>query len=172
MPKRTAATRWEGSLMEGSGTMRLGSGAYEGPFSFRSRFENGDGTNPEELIAAAHAGCFSMMLLAELGGAGREPKSVEAKATVLLDHIEGGFAITKIELSCQARVPGIDEGSSSDSQSTPKRAVQSQRRWPASSPSSLTPSFSSRRPVDGDGSPCPVPPSREGSSAGPVRFEQ
>jgi lipoyl-dependent peroxiredoxin len=108
MPKRTAATRWEGSLMEGSGTMRLGSGAYEGPFSFGSRFENGDGTNPEELIAAAHAGCFSMMLLAELGGAGHEPESVEAKATVRLDHIEGGFAITKIELSCQALVPAID----------------------------------------------------------------
>ena len=72
MPKRTASAVWNGSLTEGSGTMRMGSGAYEGPYSFQSRFEEGDGTNPEELIAAAHAGCFSMALSAELGKAGHD----------------------------------------------------------------------------------------------------
>ena len=72
MPKRTASAVWNGSLTEGNGTMRMGSGAYEGPYSFQSRFEEGDGTNPEELIAAAHAGCFSMALSAELGKAGHD----------------------------------------------------------------------------------------------------
>jgi lipoyl-dependent peroxiredoxin len=108
VPKRTAATRWEGSLMEGNGTMRFGSGAFEGPFSFRSRFEAGDGTNPEELIAAAHAGCFSMMLLAGLARAGHDPESVETDATVRLEQRDGNFAITRIELTSRARVPGID----------------------------------------------------------------
>src|SRR5215210_9232835 len=70
MPTRTASAVWRGSLTEGNGTMRMGSGAYEGPYSFQSRFEEGDGTNPEELIAAAHAGCFSMALAGQLGEAG------------------------------------------------------------------------------------------------------
>jgi lipoyl-dependent peroxiredoxin len=93
MPTRTASAVWNGSLTEGSGTMRMGSGAYEGPYSFQSRFEEGDGTNPEELIAAAHAGCFSMALSAELGKAGITPDSVETEATVHLAEVEGGFAI-------------------------------------------------------------------------------
>ena len=70
MPDRTAEARWDGSLQEGRGVMRMASGAYEGPYSFQSRFQEGDGTNPEELIAAAHAGCFSMALSADLGRAG------------------------------------------------------------------------------------------------------
>jgi lipoyl-dependent peroxiredoxin len=108
MPRRTGSARWDGSLQEGSGTMRMASGAYEGPYSFQSRFEEGDGTNPEELIAAAHAGCFSMALSAELGRAGHNPESVETEATVQLDEVGDGFAITHIVLRTRARVPGID----------------------------------------------------------------
>jgi osmotically inducible protein OsmC len=109
MPKRTANARWDGSLTEGNGTMRMTSGAYEGPYSFQSRFQEGDGTNPEELIAAAHAGCFSMALSAELGRAGHDPESVETEAIVHLDKEDEGFAIKRIELRTRARVPGISE---------------------------------------------------------------
>jgi lipoyl-dependent peroxiredoxin len=108
MPRRRANARWDGSLQEGSGTMRMASGAYEGPYSFQSRFEEGDGTNPEELIAAAHAGCFSMALSAGLGGAGYDPESIETEATVQLDRVGEGFAITQINLRTRASVPGID----------------------------------------------------------------
>ena len=109
MPKRKASARWDGSLSEGSGTMRMGGGSYEGPYSAQSRFEEGDGTNPEELIAAAHAGCFSMALSAELGRAGHDPQSVETDATVHVEKVEGGFAINRIELSTRASVPGISD---------------------------------------------------------------
>lgn len=108
MPKRTASAVWNGSLQEGDGTMRMASGSYEGPYSFQSRFEEGDGTNPEELIAAAHAGCFSMALSGELGRAGQEAESVETTATVHLEKVEAGFGITRIVLDTRARVPGID----------------------------------------------------------------
>jgi lipoyl-dependent peroxiredoxin len=107
MPKRTADARWEGSLQEGHGVMKVASGAYEGPYSFQSRFEEGDGTNPEELIAGAHAGCFSMQFAADLSRAGYEPESVETTATVHLDKVEGGFGITQIDLDTRARVGGI-----------------------------------------------------------------
>jgi osmotically inducible protein OsmC len=90
--------------------MSMASGAYEGPYSFQSRFEEGDGTNPEELIAAAHAGCFSMALSGELGRAGHDPESIETTATVHLNKVEGGFGITRIDLDTRARVPGIDAG--------------------------------------------------------------
>jgi lipoyl-dependent peroxiredoxin len=109
MPKRKASAHWDGSLQEGGGTMRLGTGAYEGPYSFQSRFEEGDGTNPEELIAAAHAGCFSMALSLGLGRAGYEPESVETEATVEIDKVGEGFAITRIQLQTRAKVPGIDD---------------------------------------------------------------
>jgi osmotically inducible protein OsmC len=109
MPKRKADARWNGSLQEGNGTMRMASGSYEGPYSFQSRFEEGDGTNPEELIAAAHAGCFSMALSGELGKHGHEVESVETEATVHIDKVEGGFAIKRIELRTRASVPGIDD---------------------------------------------------------------
>jgi osmotically inducible protein OsmC len=108
MPKRTADARWEGSLQDGQGTMHMASGAYEGPYSFQSRFEEGDGTNPEELIAAAHAGCFSMALSADLGRAGHHAETVETTATVHLEKVEGGFGIKRITLDTRARVPGID----------------------------------------------------------------
>ena len=109
MPKRTANAVWEGSLTEGNGTMRMASGSFEGPFSFQSRFEEGAGTNPEELIAAAHAGCFSMALSAELGNAGHDPESVETEATVHIEQEGDGFAIKRIELRSSARVPGISD---------------------------------------------------------------
>jgi osmotically inducible protein OsmC len=109
MPVRSAQAVWEGDLKQGHGTMRLGSGAYEGAYSFLSRFENGTGTNPEELIAAAHAGCFSMALSNALSQAGFPPKRLETTAKVHLERGAEGFSIPRIELSTQATVPGIDE---------------------------------------------------------------
>jgi lipoyl-dependent peroxiredoxin len=108
MAQRTANARWNGTLTEGEGTMRLGTGAYEGNYSFQSRFEEGEGTNPEELIAAAHAGCFSMALSGELGKHGHEVESVETEARVHLEKVENGFAIKRIELRTRASVPGIE----------------------------------------------------------------
>ncbi len=108
MPVRTAQAAWTGSLKDGSGRMALGSGAWEGQYSFTSRFEEGVGTNPEELIGAAHAGCFSMALTAALGRAGFNPQRVETSARVHLEKTDAGFRIGKIELHTQAHVPGID----------------------------------------------------------------
>lgn len=109
MPARHSTAKWTGGLKDGSGTMKLGGGAWEGSYSFPSRFEDGTGTNPEELLGASHAGCFSMALSAGLGKAGFSPKSVETTATVHLGPVEGGFAITKIELESVAEVPDIDD---------------------------------------------------------------
>lgn len=106
---RTSKAQWNGSLKEGSGTVALGSGAFEGAYSFPSRFENGTGTNPEELIAAAHAGCFSMALSAELGKAGFAVTRVSTEAKVHLDKGDAGFSITRIDLVTEAEVPGIDD---------------------------------------------------------------
>lgn len=89
--------------------MKLGGGAYEGPYSFSSRFEDGTGTNPEELLGAAHAGCFSMALSGALGKAGHNPDSVSTTANVELEKSDAGFSITKVRLVTQAVVPGIDE---------------------------------------------------------------
>jgi osmotically inducible protein OsmC len=108
MPIRTAKAAWSGSLKEGNGTMRLGSGAYEGRYSFGSRFAEESGTNPEELIAAAHAGCFSMALTAGLGKAGYFPQSVKTSARAHLEKVGEGFKITRIELTTEAEVPEID----------------------------------------------------------------
>ena len=107
MPARTASAVWEGDLKSGKGTMRFGSGAFEGQFSFASRFEEGTGTNPEELAGAAHAGCFSMAFSNELSKAGFVPTRVATTAKVHLEKAEGGFAISRIDLSCEAAVPGI-----------------------------------------------------------------
>jgi len=108
MAVRTAEGEWKGDLKEGAGQITLGSGAYSGPYSFKSRFEDGTGTNPEELIAAAHSGCFSMALSAALAGAGFTPKRVHTTAKVHFGPVEGGFAISKIELVTEAEIPGID----------------------------------------------------------------
>jgi osmotically inducible protein OsmC len=89
--------------------MRLGSGAFEGPYSFASRFEDGSGTNPEELIGAAHAGCFSMALSGALTRAGHPPTRIHTSAKVHIDRGEAGFSITRIELQTEAEVPGIDD---------------------------------------------------------------
>ena len=110
MPKRTANAVWNGSLEEGNGTMRMGSGAYEGPYTFQLRFKEGEGTNPEELIAAAHAGCFSMALSGDLGRAGYEPESVETTATVHLELGDGPPTLARIVLDTRARVPGMEDG--------------------------------------------------------------
>ena len=109
MPKRIASARWDGNLQEGNGTMRMKSGAYEGPYSFQSRFQEADGTNPEELIAAAHAGCFSMALSGDLGRAGYEPASVETTATVHLELEDTGPRIARIVLDTHATVSGISD---------------------------------------------------------------
>lgn len=109
MPVRKASAVWNGTLKDGDGKMKLGSGAYEGPYSFGSRFEEAPGTNPEELIAAAHAGCFSMALSAGLGRAGYSATRVATTAKAHLEKVGEGFKITRIELATEAAVPGIDE---------------------------------------------------------------
>ncbi len=107
--KRSASAVWKGGLKDGKGTLSTDSGVLAGTqYSFATRFENGVGTNPEELIAAAHAGCFSMALSAELGKAGMTPESIDTKATVTLDKTDGGFAITAVHLVVTARIPGAD----------------------------------------------------------------
>lgn len=110
MPTRTADAEWQGDLRQGKGTMRVGSGAFEVSYSFKSRM--GDetvGTNPEELIGAAHAGCYSMALSNALASAGFTPTSVHTTAHVHFNQVPGGFAINPIDLETEAVVPGIDE---------------------------------------------------------------
>ncbi len=107
MAIRTAEAHWEGNLQSGKGTMSLGSGAFEGAYSFSSRFEDGKGTNPEELIGAAHAGCYSMALSAELGKLGLTPQSIHTRARVTLGKIGENTRITSIHLETEARVSGI-----------------------------------------------------------------
>ena len=109
MPIRKASAQWEGNLPKGKGTMKMASGAWEGPYSFSSRFEGATGTNPEELIAAAHSGCFSMALSHALSMAGHIPTKVQTTANVHLDKVEEGFKITTIELVTEAEVPEISE---------------------------------------------------------------
>jgi len=109
MPVRTGDAQWTGNLQEGSGSLRLGSGAFEAPYSFGTRFEDEPGTNPEELIAAAHAACYSMALSGGLGRSGYTPESIRTQARVRIERQETGFAITSIELTTEARVPGIDD---------------------------------------------------------------
>ena len=109
MATRNGSAIWEGTLKSGKGTMKLGSGAYEGPYSFSSRFEEGTGTNPEELIGAAEAGCFSMALSANLEKAGHPAKRISTTAKVKLEIVDGGPKITTIDLDVEAEVPGIDQ---------------------------------------------------------------
>lgn len=108
MAVRKADAVWNGGLQDGSGWLKVGSGAFEGKYSFTSRFEEGAGTNPEELLGAAHAGCFSMALAAGLGKAGFSPKKVSTSAAVHLTKGESGLSISRIDLVCEAEVPGID----------------------------------------------------------------
>ncbi len=108
MPKRTATAKWDGTLQEGAGKMALGSGAWEGPYSARSRFEDAPESNPEELLAAAHAGCFTMALSLILGMNEHRPETLETEATVHLRQKDGGYEIPQIDLSVRGRVPGIE----------------------------------------------------------------
>jgi len=109
MSKRTAEALWQGQLRDGSGMMKVGSGFIEGPYTFASRFESGKGTNPEELIGAAHAGCFSMFLAAVLGNNGYVPQSVQTTVTVHLERDDVGPLITLIELETVASVPDLED---------------------------------------------------------------
>ena len=107
---RKASAVWKGSLKEGKGTISSDSGVLsDTPYSFSTRFENAKGTNPEELIAAAHAGCFTMALSAQLGNAGITPESLETTASLSLDKLESGWAITKVHLDVTARIPGANQ---------------------------------------------------------------
>ena len=111
MATRNASATWRGNLKEGEGTMALGSGVWEGPFTFRSRFEpeEAGGTNPEELIGAAEAGCFSMQLASTLSEAGHVPDSVETQAKVHIRNVDGNPTIAQIDLVTHAKVPGLDD---------------------------------------------------------------
>jgi osmotically inducible protein OsmC len=114
MSVRQAQARWEGDLRKGKGTMRLGSGAFEGQYSFASRFEEGTGTNPEELIGAAHAGCFTMAFSNMLSEAGHVPTRVDTKARVHLERVDGKPTISRIELETEGNVPGITDAAFQD----------------------------------------------------------
>ena len=108
MATRRAHARWEGNLKEGHGKVDFGHGAFSAPYSFASRFEDGAGTNPEELLGAAHASCFAMALSLILSEAGFKPEYVDATATVTIRPQDGGFKITRSHLLCEAAIPGID----------------------------------------------------------------
>ena len=110
MPTRRAEAEWKGNLAEGEGRLKVGSGAFEGPYSFKSRFEEGQSaTNPEELIGAAHAGCFTMALTAGLSRAQIKPTRIHTEARVKLEKVGDAFSITQIELDTEAEIPGIDD---------------------------------------------------------------
>ncbi len=121
MAKRTASAVWEGTLKEGKGRMKLGSGAFEGQYSFASRFEEGTGTNPEELIGAAHAGCFSMALAAGLTRGGFTPTRISTTASVGLEKVGEAFKITTIELTTEAEIPNIEEAAFLEQAETAKK---------------------------------------------------
>ena len=108
--KRTASAVWLGNLKQGAGTVSTGSGVLrDTPYGFSSRFESGAGTNPEELIAAAHAGCFTMATSAALGRAGFTPEKLSTEATINLEQVQGNWTITAVHLKMNARVPGISK---------------------------------------------------------------
>jgi len=109
--QRTASAHWSGGLKDGKGTVSTQSGVLnQTQYSFSTRFESGAGTNPEELIAAAHAGCFSMALSAQLGNAGMTAESIDTKATLTLDKSDAGFTITSVHLDVQVKIPGAEQG--------------------------------------------------------------
>jgi lipoyl-dependent peroxiredoxin len=126
MAIRTSEAEWRGDLKGGRGEIKLGSGAFSGNYSFHSRFEEGMGTNPEELIAAAHAGCFSMALSAALAEAGHPPAKIHTAAKVQLGPVPGGFAISRIDLVTEGSVPGID------AVTFEKKAEEAKRNCPVS----------------------------------------
>jgi lipoyl-dependent peroxiredoxin len=123
---RSSSAEWKGTLKEGAGTMKIGGGWYEGPYTYASRFESGQGTNPEELVGAAHAGCFSMFLASLLTNAGYPPVRIATTARV---HLEAGPTITWIELTTQAEVPGLSEADLQEHAEEAKKRCRYRRRW-------------------------------------------
>ena len=109
MPTRIANADWDSDFKRGGGTVSVDSGLFSGPYNFSGRFEDGTGTNPEELLGAAHASCFTMALSLGLTQAGTPPEHLETEAKVTIDQVEGGFGITRIDLNLRGKVPGIDE---------------------------------------------------------------
>ncbi|RJP81047.1 MAG: OsmC family peroxiredoxin [Candidatus Zixiibacteriota bacterium] len=109
MPVRTAKVEWQGNLIEGRGTMELGSGTFKGNYNFGSRFQEGPGTNPEELIGAAYAGCYSMALAQSLHEGGYEPRTLHTTARVTLEQLKEGYRITSVHLETRGEVPDVDE---------------------------------------------------------------
>jgi osmotically inducible protein OsmC len=109
MPTRIANAEWQGDFKRGGGSVALGSGAFQGPYNFSGRFEDGTGTNPEELLGAAHASCFTMALSVGLTTAGTPPESLATEARVTIEQVGEGFEITKIALTVRGRVPGVDD---------------------------------------------------------------
>ena len=109
MATRNGSATWEGNLQEGSGRLTVGEGSWEGGYSFSSRFEEGEGTNPEELLAAAHAACYSMALSHAMAEAGHEPRSVTTTAKAHLRNVDGAPTVAKIELETEGDVPGMDD---------------------------------------------------------------
>jgi len=107
MPTRSSSAVWNGGLKNGSGKVRVGKGAYEGPYTFASRFETGDGTNPEELLAAAHAGCLSMALAAALERAGTPATMISTRADATLEKVGDAFRVTRMKLEVRGNVPGL-----------------------------------------------------------------
>ncbi len=127
MPSRKAEAEWKGNLIQGSGRLAVGSGAFDGPYSFKSRMEDGQSaTNPEELIGAAHAGCFTMALTAQLSRNRLTPTRIHTGATVTLDKIGDSFAISRIDLETTAEVPGLDD------QTFQRYALEAKRDCPVS----------------------------------------
>ena len=127
MPSRKAEAEWKGNLIQGSGQLTVGSGVFRGPCSFKSRFEEGQAaTNPEELIAAAHAGCFTMALTAQLSRAGFPPTRIHTSATVTLEQVGDAFSITRIDLETAAAIAGIDDATFE------KHALEAKQNCPVS----------------------------------------
>ena len=121
MPIHKAEAAWHGTFRDGEGKMRLGSGAFEGAYSYRSRMEEGPGTNPEELLGAAHAGCFSMSLARRLSAEGYSPERIYTEARVRFGRAGEGYAISRIDLRTEAEVPGADEALFLEKAETAKR---------------------------------------------------
>ncbi len=133
MVVRTSTAEWRGRVRDGGGCVSLGSGAFEGPYSFGSRFEEEPGTNPEELLGAAHASCFSMALSLLLTEAGYTPTRIRTVAKVSIERSGDGFAITHIELVTEGEVPGLDrERLLRPCGGRQERLARCRRRWPAS----------------------------------------
>jgi osmotically inducible protein OsmC len=126
MTARNGSAEWQGSVESGSGTVTVGDGVFQGPYSYESRFAEGAGTNPEQLIAAAHAACFTMALSNVLGSAGHAPETLHTNARVQLRNIDGAPTLTRIDLETEGRVPGIDD------QQFQRRAEEAKANCPVS----------------------------------------